>query len=180
MATMAIAPDQNTIMGEIFIAAPPARVFEAITDPTQMQQWWGQQGIHRILEWKADVRPGGKWSTTGKHADGTPFTIKGEYLEVEPPRLLVLTWLPSWLGPLKTVLRWELEPRTVHGLHPTGPRKAGTGTLLKMRHEGFAGSSHVAGHGEGWKRVLGWLQGFMERGETVDDRTAVAHVSSTR
>ncbi len=33
MATVAITPDQDTVFGEIFIAAPPARVFEAITDP---------------------------------------------------------------------------------------------------------------------------------------------------
>src|SRR5207244_1304791 len=89
MATVAISPDQDTIFAEIFIAAPPARVFEAITNPKQMPLWWGQQDIHRITAWKADLRPGGKWSGAGAHADGTPFTIEGEYLEVDPPRLLV-------------------------------------------------------------------------------------------
>jgi uncharacterized protein YndB with AHSA1/START domain len=91
MATVTVTPDQNTIFAEIFIAAPPARVFEAITDPNQMPQWWSQHGIHRITAWKADLRPGGKWSSIGAHADGTPFTIEGEYLEVDPPRLLVHT-----------------------------------------------------------------------------------------
>ncbi len=171
MATVAITSDQTTIVGEIFIAAPPARVFEAITDPHQMPQWWGQPGIHRVTGWKGDLRPGGKWSSTGVNADGSPFTIEGEYLEVDPPRLLVHTWIPSWTGPLKTVVRWELEPQIVHGLHPRGPRKAGTGTLMKIRQEGFAGApAALAGHAEGWKRVLGWLHGFLERGETVDAR----------
>lgn len=36
MATVAITPDQDVVTGEIFIAAPPARVFQAITDPNQM------------------------------------------------------------------------------------------------------------------------------------------------
>lgn len=171
MATVTITPDQNAIVGEIFIAAPPARVFEAITDPNQMPQWWGQQGLHRITAWKADLRPGGKWSSVGTHADGTTFTIEGEYLEVDPPRLLVQTWIPSWTEPIKTVLRWELEPHSVHGLHPNGPRKAGTGTLLKIRQEGFAGApAALAGHTKGWKSVLGWLQGYLEKGETVDTR----------
>jgi uncharacterized protein YndB with AHSA1/START domain len=174
MATVAITSDQNTIVGEIFIAAPPARVFEAITDPNQTPQWWGQQGVHRITEWKADLRPGGKWSSIGVGPDGAPFTIRGEYLEVDPPRLLVHTWIPSWTGPLQTVVRWELEPQVVHGLHPNGPRKAGTGTLVKIRQEGFAGApAALAGHTEGWKRVLGWLHGFLEKGETVDTREAV-------
>jgi uncharacterized protein YndB with AHSA1/START domain len=39
MATASILPDQNTIVAEIFIAAPPARVFQAIADPSQTSQW---------------------------------------------------------------------------------------------------------------------------------------------
>jgi uncharacterized protein YndB with AHSA1/START domain len=168
MATTAITPDQDTVLAEIFIAAPPARVFQALTDPQQLPQWWGQQGMYRITEWKGDLRPGGKWSSVGVGADGTSFRVDGEYLEVDPPRLLVHTWISSYSGSLKTVVRWELEPTTVHGLHPNGPRKAGTGTLLKIRHEGFAGAPQpAASHSEGWKRVLGWLEGYLERGETA-------------
>jgi uncharacterized protein YndB with AHSA1/START domain len=175
MATVAITPDQNTITGEIFIAAPPARVFEALTDPAQMPKWWGQQGVYRITECQADLRRGGKWSSRGVGADGKAFVVEGEYLEVDPPRLLVQTWIPSWTGPLTTVVRWELEPTDVHGLHPNGPRRAGTGTLVKVRQEGFAGDrAALAGHSEGWKRVLGWLQGFVERGETADTREVPA------
>lgn len=171
VATVAITPDQNAIVGEIFIAAPPARVFEAITDPNQTPQWWGQQGTYRITEWKADLRPGGKWSSIGVSADGSSFTVQGEYLEVNPPHLLVHTWTPSWAGLLDSVVRWELEPHTVHGLHPSGPRKAGTGTLVKITQRGFASApAAIAGHTEGWKRVLGWLNAFLERGETVDSR----------
>ncbi len=33
-----------------------------------------------------------KWSSCGERADGTEFTVKGKYLEVDPPRLLVHTW----------------------------------------------------------------------------------------
>ena len=171
MATAAITNDQDVVVAEIFIAAPPARVFQAITDSTQMPQWWGQEGKYRIAEWKGDLRPGGKWSSVGVSADGTSFRVDGEYLEVDPPRLLVHTWIGSWSGPLKTVVRWELEPTDVHGLHPNGPRRAGTGTLVKIRHEGFAGApQHAGGHAEGWKRVLGWLHGFLENGETVETR----------
>jgi uncharacterized protein YndB with AHSA1/START domain len=99
--------------------------------------------------------------------------VEGEYLEVDPPRLLVHTWKPSYEPDLKdTVVRWELEPRGVHGLHQTGPRKAGTGTNVTIRHSGFAGNTKSAiGHGEGWKKVLGWMQVFVEKGETVDTRS---------
>ena len=171
MATAAISSDQDAIVAEIFIAAPPARVFQAITDPNQMPLWWGQQGNYRVTEWKGDLRPGGKWSSVGVGADGKSFRVEGEYLEVDPPRLLVHTWIKSWSGALKTVVRWELEPTDVHGLHPSGPRRAGTGTLVRIRHKGFAGAPQdAAAHAEGWKRVLGWLHGYIEKGETLDTR----------
>ena len=171
MATTSITPDQDAVLGKIFIAAPPARVFEAITDPTQMPKWWGQGGLYRVTESKIDLRPGGKWSSVGVGADGKSFRVEGEYVEIDPPRLLVHTWLPSFSHPLKTVVRWELEPHTVHSLHPGGPRKTGNGTLVKLRHEGFAGAPAAAkDHSEGWKRVFGWLQAYVENGETIDTR----------
>jgi uncharacterized protein YndB with AHSA1/START domain len=171
MATAVITPDQNAVMAEIFIAAPPARVFEAITDPEQTARWWGQAGVYHITERQVDLRPGGKWLSVGVGADGTRFRVEGEYLEVDPPRLLVHTWIASYSGSLKTVVRWELEPTDIHGLHPSGPRKAGTGTLVRVRQEGFAAApAAAAGHAEGWKRVLGWLHGFVEQGETVATR----------
>ncbi len=171
MATATVTPDQETVLAEIFIAAPPERVFQAISDPEQLSRWWGQNGLYRITERSADVRPGGKWWCAGMGADGTKFSVEGEYLEVDPPRRLVHTWIASYQGLKKTVVYWDLEPQTVHGLHPSGPKKAGTGTLVKLRHEGFVGAKDSAlSHGEGWKRVFGWLQAYVERGETVDTR----------
>jgi len=171
MATVAITPDQDVISGEIFIAAPPARVFEAITDPVQMQRWWGASDMYCVTDSKADVRVGGKWSSEGVGVDGTKFRVDGEYLEVDPPRLLVYTWIADWTGALKTTVRWELEPQTVHGLHPKGPERAGTGTLLRIRQEGFAGDlAAAAEHSEGWTRVMEWLVAYVERGETIETR----------
>ncbi len=165
MATATITPDQNAVIAEIFIAAPPARVFQAISDPSQLPQWWGQPGLYHVTQASMDVRPGGKWRSDGIGADGKSFYVEGEYLEVDPPRLLVHTWQGSYDGPhsQKTVVRWELEPHSVHGLHPNGPRKSGTGTLVRVRQEGFGRNIESAtSHGEGWKLVLGWLEAFVE------------------
>ena len=60
--------------------------------------------------------------------------------------------------PAITTVLWELEARN-------------NGTLLKLTHTGFAGDVEQAkGHGIGWSLVLGWLQAFVERGETVSTR----------
>jgi uncharacterized protein YndB with AHSA1/START domain len=171
MATATIAPDQDAIQAEVFIAAPPERVFQALTDPAQMPNWWGQQGMYRITEFQAELRAGGKWSSVGVGADGASFKVEGEYLEVDPPRLLVYTWTYSFGGQLKTIVRCELEPREVHGLQHRGPQKMGTGTFVRLRHSGFAGHPDDAkDHSRGWVSVLTWLQSFAEKGETVNTR----------
>jgi hypothetical protein len=74
MATAQVAPDNNTVTAEIFIAAPPDRVFQAITDPAQTRQWWGQRNLYRVTESHSDPRPGGKWSSVGVGAIGTSET----------------------------------------------------------------------------------------------------------
>jgi uncharacterized protein YndB with AHSA1/START domain len=124
---------------EIFIAAPPARVFQAISDPSQLQRWWGQHGLYHVTKSSADVRAGGKWRSDGVGPDGKEFFAEGEYLEVDPPRRLVHTWVGSY-DPTRTVVRWELEPQTVNELRPSGPKRAGTGTRLRITQEEFAGN----------------------------------------
>lgn len=171
MATAQLTPDNDAVVVEIFVAAPPARVFQAISDPAQTAQWGGQKGIYKLIKCEADLRPGGTWINRGIGSDGKEFSVSGKYLEVDPPRLLVLTWNPSYRQLPETVVRWELEPQEVHGLQSRGPGKIGTGTLVRIRHSGFAGNAGACkDHGEGWKRVLGWMKAFVERGETIDTR----------
>ena len=159
MATVAVTPDQDVITLDVHIAAPRERVFEALTDPQQLIQWWGQRGIYGGTKWSTDVRKGGRWRCEGiSYKDGSPFHVEGEYLEVDPPRVLEHTWIKSWAGPLTTVVRFELEP------------EAG-GTRVRLRHSGFAGDAAAAKeHAQGWQRVVGWMREFVEKGETVATR----------
>ena len=69
------APQQTTntdeIASEIRIAAPPQRVFEALVDPSQVVQRWGQAGIYRCTKFETDLRIGGKWRSLGIDGNGT-------------------------------------------------------------------------------------------------------------
>jgi len=157
MATPEITPNADEIVSEIQIAAPPERVFQALVDPSQVVRWWGQTGIYRCTEFQSDLRLGGKWRTAGVSGDGAAFEAVGEYLEIDPPRLLVHSWVATWTGDAKTTVRWELEPSK-------------KGTLLRIRHSGLAAHPELKGSYSGWPRLLTWLQALMERGETIDDR----------
>ncbi len=153
-----ILPGNDVIEGEVFIAAPRDRVFQAIIDPKQAMQWWGSCDAYAHQEFNMDVRPGGKWSTRGASAKTSgSFSVSGEYLEIDPPRRLVYTWASNSM-PTTTKVAWDLEE--LEG-----------GTLIKLRHTGFAGNAEQANnHNKGWTTVLGWLQGYCERGETVSTR----------
>jgi len=104
-----------------------------------------------------DVRPGGKWSTTGTSQKMGDINVRGEFLEVDPPSRLAYTWVSNWMEALTKVL-WELKSQS-------------NGTLVKLTHSGFAGSDDQAkGHSFGWTLVFTWLQAFVEKGETVETR----------
>lgn len=159
MATRAISQDQDSLEFEAQIAAPPERVFQALTDPRQLVQWWGQKGMYHVSHWSADVRVGGQWRSEGQgDSDGKSFHVSGEYLELDPPRLLVYTWIASWSGSLKTVVRWELTA-------------SGGGTRVHVCHSGFGMAPEQAKeHYKGWQSVIRWMQAFVEKGTTVETR----------
>ena len=160
MATTSIASNGDIIFSEIYIDAPPEQVFQAIVDPELVLKWWGGQGAgqsFRCTQFQCDLRPGGKWRSAGVDAEGQPFEASGEYVEVDPPRLLVQTWIASWATQVQTTVRWELQPKD-------------QGTLVKHQHCGLSAHPKVAKSFRGWSRLLGWLQALLEKGETVDDR----------
>ena len=62
MPVSQITPDQDAIVTEIEIAAPPERVFQALTDPAQLMLWWvrysqrGSLGDGRASGWQMAIR----------------------------------------------------------------------------------------------------------------------------
>jgi uncharacterized protein YndB with AHSA1/START domain len=161
MATMSVTADQDAIVSEIHIAAPAEQVFQALVDPGQVLGWWGQAGVYRCTEFNRDLRAGGSWHGAGIGPDGRRFDVAGEYLEIDPPRALVYSWVASWTGAARTTVRWELET-------------TGQGTRVRIRHSGLAAHPEAANRYQGWPRMLGWLRSFIEKGETVEMRKPIS------
>jgi len=160
MPTSRITPDQDAVVTEIEIAAPPERVFQALTDPRQLFRWWGSQGPIKSKVWEMDARLGGRWrcdvadparkiSLNGV----TEFKANGEILEFDPPRLLAYSWLANWhhQPERRTVVRWELSA-------------IGNGTRVKVTHSGLAGDAQASkDYSGGWPAVVEELKNFVEK-----------------
>lgn len=138
---------QGDILAQVEVAAPPERVFRALTTE-ELTKWWGADELYRTTRFTMDPQPGGYWRTDGVGADGTAFHVQGEVLEIDPPRRLVQTWHSSW--DTATTVTYTLEP--IEG-----------GTRLTVRHTGFRGRPQSCeSHGNGWERVIGWLEAYLK------------------
>ena len=147
MKSRAIADvNEGIVLARVEIAAPPERVFRAISTE-ELAKWWGSAELYRTTKHTVDLRPGGAYRSDGIGANGDPFYVSGTIVEVDPPKRLVQTWAPSWQpGPPSTVT-WTLEPIPI-------------GTRVTVRHTGFADPTSCEDHATGWERVLGWLGGY--------------------
>jgi uncharacterized protein YndB with AHSA1/START domain len=158
MAQAVITPNQDAIISEIVIAAPPERVFQALTKADQLTRWWSS-GNCSLDFWQMDPRRGGRWHFKNKPSatmtiNGVNvFEAIGEILEFDPPRLLVYTWIANWHHDKtrRTLVRWELTP-------------SGGGTKVKVTHSGLA-EEDVArrDYSGGWAGVVEMLKQFVEK-----------------
>lgn len=143
-------PAAGTVHARVDIAAPPERVFRALTTE-ELTKWWGAEGMYRTTRFTLEPRAGGRWSTEGVGGDGTKFTVEGEVLEFEPPRRLVQTWKPSWGDGALTTVTFALDP--IDG-----------GTRVTVRHTGFEDRPELCDNHQGWEQVLGWLAAHVTPG----------------
>jgi uncharacterized protein YndB with AHSA1/START domain len=88
--TSVTTPSDTEIRVERVFEAPRELVWEVYTDPESMADWLGPRGLEVTIE-EIDIRPGGSYRYTAVTPDDVRCPTYGEYLEVVPPRLLVLT-----------------------------------------------------------------------------------------
>ena len=69
--------------------APRDLVFRAWTDPKMVAIWWGPRGVTNPV-CEMDVRVKGKIRIIMVTPDGEQLPIDGEFLEIDPPRRLVM------------------------------------------------------------------------------------------
>jgi uncharacterized protein YndB with AHSA1/START domain len=118
---------------EVTTQAKPETIFAFFTDPEKMVRW---KGVSAVL----DPRPGGTYrvDVTG----GRDIAV-GEYIEIDPPRRVVVSW--GWEGsadvpPGSSLVEVDLIP-------------SGEATLVRLTHSRLPAGADGT-HGEGWEHYL--------------------------
>ena len=83
-----IPADEPIIVMTRTYDAPRALVWEAMTDPRHVREWWGGPGFTNPV-CEMDVRPGGLWKHVMRFPNGHELHMDFVFVEVEPPGRLV-------------------------------------------------------------------------------------------
>ncbi len=120
------------------IAARPSIVFAALTTPEGLAAWWGGAEV--------EARVGGAFRVRFRTSDGREHETCGEYLEMVPPRRLVMSYRwtlggePEELGRTSRV---EIDLEPIDG-----------GVELTLTHADLASAASALNHRGGWTGAL--------------------------
>ena len=125
--------EYGTIEREIYVEAAPEVVFEVVSSPQHLQQWWPDEAQY-------EPTPGSNGQVVfGAHGEGGA-TVGFTVVEVEPPRTFSFRWTHPVGEPAvegnSLLVTFELTPSR-------------GGTLLKMTESGF--------------REMGWEVAVLEQ-----------------
>jgi uncharacterized protein YndB with AHSA1/START domain len=116
------------------LPAPVEEVYRHLTDPAAMVRWMGQHATLEPVE-------GGVFEVD---INGVP--VRGQYLEVDPPRRVVVSWGVAGhadMPPGATRVEFTLSPTS-------------GGTRLHLVHRDLP-ASQTEMHGTGWDHFFGRL-----------------------
>jgi uncharacterized protein YndB with AHSA1/START domain len=68
---------------------PRERIWEALSDPGQLAQWWGPKGFTNTFQ-EFTLKPGGRWKLVMHGPDGKSYQTDKLVVEAVRPELLVL------------------------------------------------------------------------------------------
>ena len=107
-------PSEREIQMTRLFDAPRALVFEALTKPEHIREWWGRLGEgYTVPECEVDLRLGGTWRFVNQTPRGERVVFYGEYREIDAPTRLVFTEIfepfPDAVSVVTTVLTEERD-----------------------------------------------------------------------
>lgn len=129
---------------ERWVAAPPALVFRALTEPPLLERWFCPSADVRVRVDECDPRPGGRYRFVYSFPDGRVVAVIGEYRTLTPSSRLTFTWTweppDPWAGHITFV---AIDLVATDG-----------GTDVRVHHQHFASEEMQAPHQAGWGATL--------------------------
>lgn len=143
-------PDMFTVRRMIRIAAPPEKVWAAVTEPEYISRWFGRTVL-------IGEGVGAHGSITWPDSEAMPIRVEA----IRPPRSITYRWCNDDIGRVPDTV--DDAPSTVFtfSLEPTPD-----GTLLTVEETGFELSADPVGnlesHRQGWDDELDKLVRLLE------------------
>ncbi|HEX6488756.1 MAG TPA: SRPBCC domain-containing protein [Candidatus Dormibacteraeota bacterium] len=147
-------PNELTIVTVREFGAPLALVFDVITQPEHVRNWFAPF-TDRVTQCEIDLRVGGGYHIVFVTEDGTECSFRGTYLEVEPPTRTVATWLFEGWPDAHAVETEELEE--VEG---------GTKLTVTLAFRDKAGRAHMTrgdGQQSSWDKLEAYLRALLDQ-----------------
>jgi len=148
--------EHGTIEREIHVEASPEVVFEVVTSPEHLRQWWPDEAV-------VDPTPGAEGELVfGDRASPDAQIPKITVVDAEPPRLFSFRWIypeDEAAAPGNSLLvTFELGP-------------SDGGTLVRMTESGFREKGweaavleeHYRDHSAGWDHFIPRLGEYVAR-----------------
>jgi uncharacterized protein YndB with AHSA1/START domain len=135
---MATEPDELRLEMERALGAPPAVVFGAFTDSSQLAKWWGPEGFS-VLSLDFDPRVGETYRIEMQPPEGDPFFLSGEFRKVDPPARLAFTFIYE-----------NPDPDDVENLVGLSFRSLDGATEVSFTQGPFKTEDRWALHRDGW------------------------------
>ena len=122
--------DREVVLSRV-INAPREQVFTAWTDARHLAKWFGPAGF-TITSHVADIREGGEWRFDMIGPDGTRYTNRMRFLEIDPPSLIIYDHgsdIDDDPGKFRVTLTFDQQSNgktviTLRQLHPSVERRS--------------------------------------------------------
>jgi uncharacterized protein YndB with AHSA1/START domain len=142
-------PQHELVITRIF-DAPRRLVFKVWSQPEHLVRWWGPRGF-TTPSLAVDVRPGGRFRTCIRSAEGRDSWMSGVYREVVEPERLVFTFA------------WEKDGERGHETLVTVTfAEQGGKTELTFHQAVFETVEDRDSHEDGWSQCLDRLAAYRE------------------
>jgi uncharacterized protein YndB with AHSA1/START domain len=146
--TTTITRKRDGLLVSRHFRASRERVFAALSDESQLRQWWGPPS-HPVVDCSVDFRPGGVWHYGLRGlTDGVELWARSVYRDIEPPeRITYLERSSDADGRVTDERPAAFVTITLEADDPRSPDDSGTTLAIDIRYQSALDRDRAIHHG---------------------------------